>query len=144
MNCHGQALSFKARVSYVVDGDSIIVKNGQQRTQIRLWGIDSPEKNQPFSSEAARFTNRMLLGRIVKIIPIQWDDYGRLVAEVFLGQKNISEELVRSGLAWVHIYYCRKKICSSWRILEKDARINQRGLWVDDVPIEPWIWKRTR
>ena len=126
----------------MVDGDSIVVKNKKQKTRVRLWGIDTPEKDQPFSREAGRFTNRLLLGRTVKLIPIGRDDYGRLVAMVFLGRKNISEELVRSGLAWVHIYYCRKKICRSWRILEKEAREAKKGLWAGAEPVAPWKWKR--
>jgi len=139
---HCMEASFNARVSYVIDGDSIIVKKKKQKTRIRLWGIDTPEKSQPFSREAQRFTRRLLQGRTVKLIPVERDDYGRLVAIVLLGRKNISEELVRSGLAWVHIYYCRKKICESWRLLEEAAREAKSGLWNDNQPIAPWKWKK--
>ena len=135
---------FEAKVVYVVDGDSIIVKKGKRKTKIRLWGVDSPEKAQQFSRDAGRFTKELLLGKKVKIVPVQWDDYGRLVAMVLLGRKNISEELVRSGYAWVHIYYCRKKICRSWESLEREAREARIGLWGGDKIVEPWVWKRNK
>lgn len=141
---HCQTQSFTARVSYVADGDSLVVKVDGRKIRIRLWGIDAPEEGQSYSREAERLTKQLIFGRLVTIVPVERDDYGRLVANVFVGQKNVSEELVRSGLAWVHIYYCRKWICRSWRVLEENARREQRGLWAGDSYVAPWEWKRQK
>ena len=137
-----EAAPFNARVAYVIDGDTITVQAGEKRIRIRLWGIDTPEKAQPYSDAARRFTIGMLLGRTVEIVPVQRDDYGRLVASVFVAGRNAGEELVRSGWAWVHIYYCRRKICRSWRVMEKEARHQRIGLWQEKRPVAPWVWKR--
>lgn len=139
-NC--QAESFRARTSRVIDGDSLVVKRGKEKIRIRLWGIDTPEKGQPFSQEAKRFTQRLLLGRMVTVTSVEYDDYGRLVAMVYLGRDNVSEKLVGSGLAWVHIYYCHKRICNTWKVLERKAREAKRGLWLEKHPVPPWQWKR--
>ncbi len=136
------ASPFYAKVVSVIDGDSILVKKAEQKIQIRLWGIDAPEKNQPFSYEAKRLTRKLVLNTEIRVVPIEWDDYGRLVAHVFKDRKSISEQLVDSGLAWVHVYYCRKKICRDWKIIQKTAREEKRGLWAEDNPISPWKWKR--
>jgi len=141
-NSYGRTESFTARVYHVVDGDSLMVKVKGKKIAIRLWGIDAPEENQPFSRDAERFTRRLLQNRSVVVLPVERDDYGRLVARIIVGRTDTSQELVRSGLAWVHIYYCRKKICNSWKVLEKKARRDKRGLWREKQPIAPWEWKK--
>lgn len=141
-NSYGRNESFKARVYHIVDGDSLLVKTQGKKIAIRLYGIDTPEENQPFSRNAERFTRRLSQNRIVVVHPVERDDYGRLVARVIVGRTDISQELVRSGLAWVHIYYCRKSICNSWKVLEKKARRGRIGLWQDKQPIAPWEWKK--
>jgi len=51
-----------------------------------------------------------------------WDDYGRMVAVVTLSDKRcLNEELVKEGLAWVHIYYCKEAICNQWYGYEKKS-----------------------
>ncbi len=141
-NSYGRTESFTARVYHIVDGDSLLVNVKGKKIAIRLWGIDTPEENQPFSRDAERFTRRLLHNRTVQVHPVERDDYGRLVARVIVGRTDISQELVRSGWAWVHIYYCRKLICHSWKVLERKARRDKKGLWEDKHPIAPWEWKK--
>ncbi|MBT8360967.1 MAG: thermonuclease family protein, partial [Deltaproteobacteria bacterium] len=54
---------------------------------------------------------------------------------------NINEEMVKTGHAWVHIYYCSVHPCDQWYIYQKQARQRGIGFWQYKDPIPPWIWK---
>ncbi|MEK6202221.1 MAG: thermonuclease family protein [Desulfobulbaceae bacterium] len=135
---------FSARVMKVVDGDSLEVIHQGKTLRVRLWGIDTPEWQQEFSHKALAFTRARVQGRRVELQPKAWDKYGRLVAVVKVGGHTLNEELLREGLAWVHIYYCKEPICREWRQLEKEARMTRRGLWQGDTLVPPWKWKQGR
>lgn len=134
---------FSAQVTQVIDGDTLEVMHQGKRVRVRLWGIDTPEWQQDFSHEARAFTLHRVQGRRVELLSKAWDKYGRLVAMVQVGGSSLNEELLREGLAWVHIYYCREPICRGWRRLEKEARTARRGLWKNDNPVPPWKWKQS-
>ena len=134
---------FSARVIKVIDGDTLEVTHQGKKLRVRLWGIDTPEWQQGFSHNARDFTRHRVQGQRVELLAKAWDKYGRLVAMVQVGGSSLNEELLREGLAWVHIYYCREPICRGWRQLEKEARMARRGLWQDDNPVPPWKWKQS-
>ena len=134
--------AFSADVVKVIDGDSLEVRCQGRMLRVRLFGVDAPEWQQEFSHQAKEFTRQRVEGQRVELRPRDWDQYGRLVAEVQVGRDSLNEELLREGLAWVHIYYCKEPICRKWRQLEKEARMARRGLWENDHPVPPWKWKQ--
>ena len=134
---------FVGKVVYVVDGDTIDVMHNKSKIRVRLWGIDTPEWNQPFSKKARLFLKNEVLGKVIRVEVKDKDDYGRLVAIVKNDYKNINEELVRVGLAWVYVYYCRESVCDDWKKLEREARLGRTGLWLDNNPVPPWKWKHS-
>lgn len=132
-----------ATVKKIIDGDTILVATGSETVKVRLWGIDTPEYHQPFSKVAKKYTGSLLQYSSVDLVVKDWDDYGRMVALVQMADgRTANEELVKSGYAWVHIYYCKETICQKWNSYEKQARLERRGLWRDSKPVAPWIWKR--
>lgn len=144
-SCRAAATSdevFSARVIKVIDGDSLEVMHQGKKLRVRLWGIDTPEWQQEFSHKALAFTRDRVQGRWVELQPKGWDKYGRLVAVVKVEGHTLNEELLREGLAWVHIYYCKEAICQEWHQLEKEAKMARRGLWQSNTPVPPWQWKQ--
>ncbi len=135
--------NISAKVINVIDGDTLEVRHQGDKLRVRLWGIDTPEHQQGFSREAQEFTREKVKGRQVELQTKDWDIYGRLVAIVRVDGESLNEELLREGLAWVHIYYCKEPICREWRQLEKNARKGGRGLWQDEHPVPPWSWKQS-
>ncbi len=135
---------YSARVVNIVDGDTIMIEAGHSTKLVRLWGIDTPEWDQPFSGEAKTFVKKLLLNQRVRLEPLYLDDYNRLIAQVYISEINVSRLLVEQGYAWVHVYYCNKKICSDWKRLEKKARYAHLGLWGKGRPVAPWKWKRMK
>ena len=142
VNCTASQ-TFTAYVSKTIDGDSIEIRHDKHSIQVRLWGIDTPEWKQPYSKVAKKFTNNSVYGKTVTVTVKDWDKYGRMVAVITTKDgMSLNEELVRRGLAWVHIYYCKEKICDKWKDLERRARNNRLGLWQEKSPTPPWVWKR--
>lgn len=131
-------------VHHIIDGDSLAVVDRGKLVEIRLWGIDAPEYDQPGSEQAkARISGLTETGR-AEIFIKDRDRYGRTVVLLECNGINVNEEMVASGHAWVHVYYCKDSICRKWKKLERDARNNHLGLWQWENPIEPWIWKSNR
>ena len=123
------AAPFTARVTAVVDGDTIDVVTAEKRTvRIRLDGIDCPEAGQPFSNVARNFTRQMAFDKTVTVRPIDTDRYGRTVARVVVDGQELSVALVEAGLAWVFASYSQDRMLEA---AEARARGAKRGGWVD-------------
>ena len=49
------------RITRIVDGDTVYTKDG---TKIRLHGIDTPERDQPYGKQATRALDRLIKTKI--------------------------------------------------------------------------------
>ena len=58
------ASAVEHRVKRIVDGDTVYMKDG---TKVRLHGIDTPERDQPFGKQATRNLDK-LIGRTVFVV----------------------------------------------------------------------------
>ena len=134
---------FDARVVAVKDGDSIVVVRGGAGSEedIRIHGIDAPERGQPWSRRAREALSQRVLGKEVRINAVTIDRYGRTVGEVYADDVCVGCELLREGHAWVYRRYTESKVLLA---LEAEARAARRGLWslpeAEQVP--PWEWRR--
>jgi endonuclease YncB( thermonuclease family) len=135
---------FSGKVVGVADGDTITVMREGRGAKIRLYGVDAPEKHQPFGTQAKKFTSNLVFGKIVTVeirdIDRRW---GRLVGDVKLSDgTKLSEELVKAGMAWWYEKYASKD--EHLRILQMAAKADRRGLWVDPNPVPPWEFRRKK
>ena len=136
--------AWKGKVVGIADGDTITVFHYGHGEKIRLFGVDCPEKRQPFGKRAKQFTSSLVYGKMVKVDPITKDRYGRTVALVYVNNVLLNEELVRSGFAWIYDRYCHRNFCARWRDLQERARALKLGLWADDHSIAPWKYRHSR
>ena len=132
----------QGKVVGVQDGDSITVLHDGKGEKIRLYGVDCPEGGQDFGNRAKEFTSSLVFERDVEVKPVTTDRYGRTVAMVCVGNKCVSEELIRSGFGWVFTRYCTESFCDQWRKLEEQARKSKLRLWAGPNPIPPWEYRR--
>jgi endonuclease YncB( thermonuclease family) len=135
-----RAEEFTGRVIDVLDGDSIIVAHDNIEDQVRLNGIDAPEKNQAYGRKAKDFTSHLVLGKAVTVKEHEIDRDGRIVADVLLADgTHVNREVVKAGLAWWFWKYSEDHLLKD---LELEARDGKRGLWRDPVPIPPWVFRK--
>jgi len=134
------------RVERVVDGDTILVRDGDVLTTVRLIGVDTPETVHPrkpverFGKEAAAFTKRTLENESVRLEfdNERFDRYGRLLAYVYRASDGlfVNEELIRQGYGHAYTRFPFRYL-DRFRRLEAEARENGRGLWGDGSPEPP-------
>ncbi|GBE14994.1 thermonuclease precursor [bacterium BMS3Abin14] len=62
------AAAFSGLIIGVVDGDTIDVMHNGKAERIRLYGIDCPEKNQPYGKKSKWFTSTLAFRKIVTVI----------------------------------------------------------------------------
>ena len=135
------AYKLSGRVSKVADGDTITLVDTQRRKhKIRLFGIDSPESDQPYYHAAKNALSSIVDGKSVGVDVKDTDKYGRVVGTVFLGGRNVNLEMVTIGYAWWYEYYA--PLNGDLREAQKRARASKSGLWADSKPIAPWDWRR--
>jgi endonuclease YncB( thermonuclease family) len=125
----------------VTDGDTLRVKIQGVAMDFRLSNIDAPEKDQPYGSEARASLLQLVNGQQVVLVPLDTDRYGRTVADVWVGSRNVNRELVKNGSAWFYDEFSRDVALYE---LEQQARSAKRGLWALPAAqrIEPWRWRR--
>ncbi len=130
--------------THVFDGDSFIVRLADGTDiEVRLGGIDAPEKEQPHADAARAALRDMILDQRVRIVVLDTDQYDRTVARVYriADGIDINAELVSCGHAWVYRRRARDK---SLYELERAARERRLGLWAlpEAARTPPWRWRR--
>lgn len=131
---------FEARVIAIIDGDTIDVLRDNKPQRIRLYGIDAPEHKQPFGTKAQEYLGNLVFKQTVKIVIRTNDRYQRKVADIYLNNKNINQEMVKAGLAWWYRKYAPKE--TGLRDLEEQAREAGLGLWADPNATAPWNYRK--
>lgn len=140
-SCTTQAQVLEGKVVRVADGDTFTMLVAKREIKIRLHGIDCPEKAQDFGNVAKTFLSDMVAGKVVRVEKMDTDRYGRTIGMVFIGEKNVNEELLRAGLAWHYKYYDKN---TEWSLLEEAARKKKKGLWIDSNAMAPWEWRKRK
>jgi endonuclease YncB( thermonuclease family) len=129
----------------VFDGDSFEARDADgRRVEVRLFGIDAPERRQPWSRKSREALRSMVRGQVLDMRVVEIDRYDRLVAEVFLPDgRSLNAEQVAAGHAWVYRRYTDDPELLR---LEREARDARRGLWSlsERERVPPWEWRRQR
>ncbi len=128
-----------ARVTRVVDGDTIIVSLGGRRERVRYIGIDTPESVAPgrpvecFGPAASKRNAALVDGRMVRLeFDVERRDrYDRLLAYVRRVSDGmfVNAELVRSGYAQTMTIPPNVRYADRFLQLQREARREGRGLW---------------
>lgn len=126
-----------ARVTAVVDGDTVEVAWAGRREIVRLLGVDTPEVVHPdravecFGPEASAFTRAELLGRSVRLRfdRVRRDRYGRLLAFVDREGGSFNDDLLAGGYARLLVIPPNGRRGRHMLDLELEARAARRGLW---------------
>lgn len=127
----------------IADGDSFAVARSSSapKQEVRIFGIDAPERGQPWSRRAREALSERAFGKVVRIEPVERDRHDRIVARVTVDGVSLADQQVREGHAWVFRRYTDSKHLLA---LESEARAARRGLWslpeAEQVP--PWEWRR--
>lgn len=123
----------------VSDGDTVTLLINGRGERIRLYGIDCPEKTQPFGQRAKQYASSLMFGKVVTLERADVDRYGRTIGRLYVDGKYVNAEMIRAGFAWHYKQYSSDRDLAA---LELDARRARRGLWADQQPVPPWEFRR--
>jgi micrococcal nuclease len=131
-----------ARVTHVVDGDTIDVSIDGDDDTVRYIGIDTPETVKPGTPvqcggpEAHEANDRLVYGKTVtlRFDAERRDVYGRLLAYVYLPRAGrrplfVNAELARRGLARTLTIPPNDSFAPLFARLANHAGVRGRGLW---------------
>jgi micrococcal nuclease len=120
-----------ATIVSIADGDTVRARiDGGATIRIRLEGIDTPERGEPFSTQARNATRVMLFNKKVQLKATDVDRYDRLVARVIFDGKDSSLELVQTGLACHFTRFANDPVLAKAQLT---ARTSGRGFWAADA-----------
>ncbi len=134
------AAQYKAYVEFVVDGDTVKIRQNGRQYKLRLNEIDAPELSQPSGKLARRAVIQLCINQPIKFEIIGTDKYQRQLGYLQCNQTNINQYLVENGLAWHYKQYSDSRYLAQ---AELNAQQNRLGLWQEPNPIPPWIWRRS-
>jgi endonuclease YncB( thermonuclease family) len=133
------------KVIGVKDGDTVVVLDAERRRHdIRLAGIDAPEKAQPFGQRSKEHLSDAVFGKPVVVEGGKVDKYGRRVAKIIVNGMDANLEQIRAGFAWHYKEYEREQSTTDRKLYadaESAARSARLGLWRDNAPTPPWEWR---
>lgn len=124
----------------VVDGDTVIVEEGNNRIRVRMIGIDTPESKKegtPIEAYAldasaalkAKLKNETKVCLIEDEIGDKYDTYGRKLSYVFTADGNdLNREMIIDGWAKAYTRFPMERT-KEFERLERAARQQKVGQW---------------
>ena len=135
---------FIGAVTKVIDGDSVVIRHGNILKKIRLSYIDAPEVSQDHGEESKIFLKNIVLDKTVLVDTKGKDRYGRYLSDLYIHSNiesiYVNAKMIKSGNAWVYKRYRSNTYLIN---LENHARSNKIGIWKDENPLEPWVYRKS-
>jgi micrococcal nuclease len=127
------------KVINVIDGNTIEVTTADNKLQkIVFAGIDCPDTGQEYADKAKRYTEKLLMDEEVSYQITGKDRWGNYIAVVMKGETDPRVELLEEGLAWT----TEKNPIPELEAYRLKAFEKGRGLWKEENPTPPWIYRR--
>lgn len=116
------------KVTRIVDGDTLVISTGET---VRLIGIDTPEKEDCYSTNTANRLRELVLDKEISIEYDQSkkDRYGRTLLYVWVNGSFVNEVLVKEGYADAKKYPPDIKYAPVLEAAEEEAKSKNLGIW---------------
>jgi micrococcal nuclease len=135
------------KVLRIIDGDTLDIDYKGKTQRIRLLNVDTPESVHPdkarntwLGKQAAGYTEKRLAAQSVTLEfeGKKRGKYGRLLAFVFLDNKNFNLELVQKGWSPYYTKYgTSKRYHQVFTLAQSHARIKKLNIWKNPGPKTP-------
>ena len=124
----------------VIDGDTVELPGGDR---LRLLGIDTPERDEPYYDEARKFLEKISLGKPVRVefAGRKRDGYGRLLAYLYLDSVFINKLILENGLGYLYLFKDNDTESPQVKQLlaaQRSALENRLGIWSLARAAEPY------
>ena len=128
------------KIIKIYDGDTITALTSQkEKIKIRLYGIDAPELKQPFGKASKRHLIDLISNKSLNINEKGKDKYGRTLAVLYNGDKDINAQMVIDGYAWAY-----DKFAKDYVAFQQNAQSLKKGLWIDKYAVRPSDFRKLK
>ena len=125
-----------ATITKISDGDTVqaITPEGT-KLKVRLYGIDAPETQkgnkpgEPFGNASKDYLASLISQRSVRVEIRDIDRYRRMVAILWLAERNVNQEMIAAGMAEAYVEYLKKPYRAPFIQAEQEAKAQGRGVW---------------
>ncbi|OQY11927.1 MAG: hypothetical protein B6I31_04035 [Desulfobacteraceae bacterium 4572_19] len=123
------------KVTWVDDGDTVVMSNGQR---VRYIGINTPEvahkdqKAEPFGNKASEYNKTLVLNLKVELErgKKQFDRYGRMLGYLFLKDGTfVNARLLKKGYAYCLYVKPNVKYAKLFLETQQEAMKKRVGIW---------------
>jgi micrococcal nuclease len=126
--------TLRGTVTHVVDGDTVDVQLTSGRVErIRLIGIDTPERGDCDAAKASAYARSLAQGRAAVLqgdaTQAARDRYGRLLAYVWVGGRDLGYQQLARGLAKVYVYDRPFQRLGTYQQAERVGKTHGDGVW---------------
>ncbi len=130
----------KGKVMSVIDGNTVeILTSENEMVTVVLAEIDCPELTQQYGDKAKAYLERLVLKKEVTVEFRGKDRKGTNLGIVLIkGKTDVRIQLLQQGLAWT----AERNPNPDLEIHKNSAAESGKGLWKDDNPTPPWIYRR--
>jgi micrococcal nuclease len=142
LNKQAKAEVWTGWVSWVMDGDTVlVVRPGQQEpVKLRLDAVDAPEACQPGGAAARDAMIALVLRKPVQVQLLGHDSYGRDIGRLSVDGVDLGAEMVRSGMAWAYRFRTGR---GPYAALQRQAKKEKRGLFAGrEDPMSPALFRK--
>jgi len=128
------------KVTSVIDGNTFeMIADDNDSYKIMLFGIDCPELGQEFGEKAKKSFEKMILNKNVTVNIQGKDRWGNRLGIVLIeGTTDPRYDLLEAGLAWTS----ERDPIQELETIKEKAREKGKGLWKEQDPTPPWIYRR--
>jgi micrococcal nuclease len=116
----------------VVDGDTIDVRINDRDVRVRYIGVNTPEQDQAFYSEATAYNQKLVGNKTVTLVKdtSETDPFNRLLRYVIVGDTFVNNELVAMGYAEASAYAPDTACVNTFETAQRKAQLVKVGLWM--------------
>jgi len=125
-----------ATITRITDGDTVqAVTPEGTKLKVRLYGIDAPETakgkipGEPFGNASRKHLAALVNQQTVTLEIRDIDRYRRMVAILWLAERNVNMEMISAGMAEAYREYLKPPYRNPFIHAEQTAKSQGKGIW---------------
>ena len=116
-------------VTWVADGDTLDVDMGEETIEVRLIGVNTPERGECYAQEPLDYLIDQIKNKEVGLEMFDIDQFGRTLGSVWLGDELINLTLVTEGMGIGQTPDDANPYSDLLMEAEESAFQSSKGLW---------------
>ena len=124
----------------IYDGDTFTFYSSTGKIKVRLYGIDAPEKAQEYGEQSTTELKNLIQGKSLTILVDSYDQYGRAIGQVYVGNTSVNQAMIERGAAWWYQYYAPNN--KAFQRAFENAQAQKIGLWAYPNPQNPYEYRK--